>query len=216
MISLNNLYHIIVTSGVHAIMFIIFLTILYFTIIIKTEQNILTDFVINGAKSYNLDKIGINNSPKYKSFMKLLKTRVDMEQKSFESNNNNLKVKAFMAILIAIAIFIGFIYLLPKILKIKNLHLDYHEVIYEGLILIVVVGLYEYLFLKYIVVEYSFYSFNNAIKDYLNKNAESIKKYLPSILLHFIYDVPDINSPLIKYGSKIVTKQITNKAMNIF
>ena len=185
MISIDELYHITLTSGIHAVLFIIFSVIMYFTVIIKMEHSILTNFIVNGAKIYDIDKLPVKDQPSYDLMMKYIKYEADKEEKTYESHNNKLKLQAVKAIIIAIIIFLLYVYVIPIILNIK-VNVDYRKTIRDGLILLLVVGIYEYLFLKYVILEYAYYNFNNFLYDYIIHNINAIKMYLPSIIIHFV------------------------------
>lgn len=191
MITRNNLYHITLTGGIHAILFIIFIAILYFTIIIDLKNNVSSDFLVRGAKKYELDKININKIPKFDVFMKILEEEKQKEQKAFESYNYSLKMKTIKLITGIILIYILFMTIMPILFNLKHMDFDHNKILKEIILIILVVGTYELLFLKYIVLDYSFYNFHKFLYKYLANNVRNIKKYLPSIILHFIIDIPE-------------------------
>lgn len=211
MITLNKLYHISVSSGIHAIVFIIFLVLLYFTVIIKLEKSIITDFIVDGAKSYQLDYINLSNIPKFNYIMDILKKEGEKETQKYEEHNNKLKWKAIKMLGILVVGFLLFIIVMPYIFGIKMHEFETEKLIKETIILTLVVGAYELLFMKYIVLEYSFYNFNKFLFDYVQRNTEVIKEYLPSILLHFLVDIPDYAEMIPKY----IKNNLKNKVNNV-
>jgi hypothetical protein len=207
---LNHLYHILLSSGIHAILFIIFMTIIYFVVIIKLERDIFTNFVTNGAKKYSIDHIPVNEIPKFNMFMKILKNEADKEQESFKKYNNQLKFKSVKVIVIITISFIVFMLAIPMFFKVKNINLDYYKLAKETLLIIIIVGLYEFMFMNYIVLEYSFYGFNKTLHNYVLENSSNIKKFMPSILLHFMIGAP----PYDHYIPNHIKSSITNKVTN--
>lgn len=193
MITLDELYHITLSSGVHAIFFIIFASILYFTVITKLEQDIFTSFIVDGAKEYSLDKIQINDMQGFRLFMNMLKAKADEEQESFREHNTALVYKTIRLILIIIVCFFLYVKIMPRLFKVKHVHLhfDYYKLMKETFGIILIVGIYEYLFIKYIVLDHTYYSFNKFLYEYLVENINNIKKYVPTILMHFIIGTPN-------------------------
>jgi hypothetical protein len=210
MITLNKLYHISVSSGIHAIIFIIFLVILYFTVIIKLVKSIITDFIVDGAKSYQLDYIDLSNVPNFKYIMDILKKEGDKETKKYEEYNNKLKWKTIKMLGIVVISFISFIIIMPYIFGINMHEFETEKLIKETIILTLVVGAYEFLFMKYIVLEYSFYNFNQFLYDYVQHNTNAIKEYLPSIILHFLVDIPEYTEMIPKYIKNTLRNKVNN------
>jgi hypothetical protein len=211
MITLDKLYHISVSSGIHAIIFIILLVILYFTVIIKLEKSIISDFIVNGAKSYNLDQIDLSTVPKFNYIMNILKKNVEKEKKIYENHNNKLIWNSIKILIILVILFLLFIIKIPYVFGINMHKFDTEKIIKETILLTLILGTYEFLFIKYVVLEYSFYNFNKFLLDYIQRNTKAIKEYLPSILLHFLIDMPDYNNMIPKY----IKNNLTNKVDNI-
>lgn len=191
MITLNNLYHICLTSGIHAIIFIIFMSILYFQVIIKLKHDIFIKLIVDGLKDYNVDKVDLSKIPKYESFLKLLKQEAEKEETENEKYNNQLKIKTVKIISVIIISYVLFMSIMPLIFNLKQFHIDMNTIIKEISLIILVVGTYEVLFMRYIVLEYSFYSFHKFLYDYITRNVSNIKRFLPSIIIHFMFDIPD-------------------------
>jgi hypothetical protein len=210
MITINKLYHISVSSGIHAIIFIIFMVLLYFTVIIKLEKSIITDFIVNGAKSYDLDYIDLSNIPKFKYIMDILKKEAEKESKQFKQHNNKLKWKAIKMLGIMVIFFLLSILIMAYILGIKIHQFETEKLIKETIILTLVVGIYEFIFIKYIVLDYSFYNFNKFLFDYIQNNTKAIKQYLPSILLHFLVDMPDYTKMIPNYIKNNLKDKVSN------
>lgn len=188
MISFSDLYHITISSGIHAIFFIIFISILYFTLILRLKKDIFVKFIVDGAKEYSLDKVKINDMNGYKLIMDNLKSKVNEERKLLKEQNQHLIYKTIKIIILLIISFILYIKIISMVLNIKknNIHLDYYRLMKEILGIIIVVGIYKYLFVKYIMMEYIYYDFNEILYEYIFNNINNIKKYLPTILTYLI------------------------------
>lgn len=206
-IPLDKLYHITFSAGTHAIFFIISASIIYFTVIAKLEYNIFIDFIVDGARKYSLDKLQLQNNPNFPALMKTLKEEAHKEQESFKEHNRKLMYQTIKIIAMVILAFIVYITIMPKLLGLKNSEMHYRKLIKETVLLLVIVGLFEYFFIKYVIMDYSFYSFDQFLRDYVTENKESIIKYLPSILLHFMVGIPGYD--------KYVPKYLKNQNKNI-
>jgi hypothetical protein len=189
-IPLDELYHITFSAGTHAIFFIISASIIYFTIIAKLEYAIFTNFIVDGARKYSLDELQLQDNPNFPALMETLKKESKKEQESFKEHNKKLIYQTIKLIAMIILLFIVYITVMPLILKVKNSEIDYHKLFKETILLLVIVGLFEYLLIKYVIMDYSFYSFEQFLQDYIMENNDNIRKYLPSVLLHFMIGTP--------------------------
>ena len=153
MITLNNLYHITLTGGIHAILFIIIITIIYFSFIVQMKRDIISDFLVKGAKEYNLNQVDISKFPGFLTFMEKLKSESIREQETFQEHNQALVMKACKLILSIIVIYIIFMTIMPIIFKLRNMTFDYYKLLKEVGLIIIIVGLFEILFIKYIILK---------------------------------------------------------------
>lgn len=214
MITFANLYYITLTGGIHAILFIIIMSLLYFLILVRFKNDIVSDFIAKGAIKYGLDNIDISMIPKYNSFLEILKKEADKEQESFKEHNNKLKMKTITLIITIIVIYIIFMTLMPKLFQLKEIKFNYYKLFKETSLIILIVGTYELLFLKYIVLDYTFYNFHEFLYKYISNNTSNIKRFMPSILLHFMIDIPEYKQFIPNSMRNLMYNNIKDKISN--
>lgn len=135
---------------IHISIIFVFLSILFWTLISKTEEKALYD-QINKSIENELSKITINSSIFTESDYKYLKQMYSQENETKKRNNNMLKILnisiiVLLSVLVIISLFIRY--------YICNNKIDIKEILIENFVILLIVGLIEYLFFKFIASKY--------------------------------------------------------------